>query len=70
MSHTDDGKNALATLKLAEAVRRQMALLDKFLVFQAEDADEAFDINTLINSADKDARSVDNGKHRDTEVKP
>ena len=68
MSHTDDGKNALATLKLAEALNRLMSLTDKFLLYQEEDADEVLAISALIASAEQDARSVDNGALRDVEV--
>lgn len=70
MAHTDDGKLALAALKLAEAQRLLLAVVDRFLLLEDEDGDDARTIADLIDSADRDARNVDNGALRDYEVKP
>jgi ABC-type phosphonate transport system ATPase subunit len=70
MGYSDDGKNALAILKLAEAQRRMLMIFEAYFVANLGDEDNLRTAAALIDSAEKDARGVDNGKHRDTEVNP
>jgi hypothetical protein len=67
---TDDGKNAKAILKLAEAQRRFMALVEAYLIMPDGDEELVAAIRALLDSAEHDARSVDNGALRDYEVTP